>query len=339
MDSVAKSSARDRAQLFVTAEGKHAPRIPALIIEKDFWVCWTLHRLFTVLKFRPQLIFKGGTSLSKVFKIIDRFSEDVDLSISRRDLGFADARDPEEAGISKNEAKRRLDALAEQCKLTVKEKLLTDLRRDFATVLGESGWSIDVDSGDPQTLNFTYPQSDITAATKYVRPIIRLEMGARSDDWPAVDAEITPYAAEDFPRMFTQPKCTVRTLSAERTFWEKATLLHAQCHRPEAKPSAERHSRHYYDLYCLSRHELGRQALTRGDLLERVVKHKSVFFASNWANYATAKPGTLRLVPDAERLTSLGKDYDEMQAMMFGDSPKWRDITDELKQLEARING
>lgn len=339
MDSVAKSSRRDRAQLFVTAEGKHAPRIPAPIIEKDFWVCWTLHRLFTALKFRPQLIFKGGTSLSKVFKVIDRFSEDVDLSLSRRDLGFADARDPEEAGISKNEAKRRLDALVDQCKLTVKEKLLPDLRRDFTTVLGESGWSIDVDSGDPQTLNFAYSQSDITAATKYVRPIIRLEMGARSDDWPAVEAEITPYAAEDFPGIFTKPKCTVRTLSAERTFWEKATLLHAQCHRPEAKPSAERHSRHYYDLYCLSRHELGRQALTRGDLLERVVKHKSFFFASSWANYATAKPGTLRLVPDAERLTALGADYNLMQAMMFGASPKWSDIVKELKQLEARING
>jgi hypothetical protein len=114
MDSVAKSSGHDRAQLFQTAESKHAPRIPASIIEKDFWVCWTLHRLFVTLNFRPQLIFKGGTSLSKVFKVIDRFSEDVDLSISRRDLGFGDARDPEENGISKNEAKRRLEALVEK---------------------------------------------------------------------------------------------------------------------------------------------------------------------------------------------------------------------------------
>lgn len=258
---------------------------------------------------------------------------------SRRDLGFADARDPEEAGISRNEAMRRLEALVEQCKLTVKEKLLQALRRDFATVLGSSGWSLDLDADDPQTVLFAYPQSDITGALKYVRPTIRFEMGARSDDWPAVEAEITPYAAEDFPRMFAQAKCQVRTLSAERTFWEKATLLHAYCHRPDAKPSAERHSRHYYDLYCLARHELGRQALKRGDLLERVVKHKSLFFASAWANYATAKPGSLRLVPDAERLTALGKDYDEMRAMMFGESPKWEDVARELKRLEGQING
>jgi hypothetical protein len=338
MDSVAKSSGHDRAQLFQTAESKHAPRIPASIIEKDFWVCWTLHRLFVALNFRPQLIFKGGTSLSKVFKVIDRFSEDVDLSISRRDLGFGDARDPEENGISKNDAKRRLEALVEKCKKTVKEKLLPDLRRDFSMVLGSSGWSVDLDADDPQTLIFAYPQSDITGALKYVRPAIRLEMGARSDDWPAIEAEITPYAAEDFPRMFTIPKCQVRTLSAERTFWEKATLLHAECHRPVAKLSAERHSRHYYDLYCLSCHELGRQALKRGDLLERVVKHKSFFFASSWANYATAKPGTLRLVPDAERLIALGKDYNEMQAMMFGKSPEWDEIVRGLKQLEDQIN-
>lgn len=338
MDAVAKSSARERAQLFQTSEAQQAPRIAAAIIEKDFWVCWSIHRLFEVLNFRPQLIFKGGTSLSKVFQVINRFSEDVDLSLSRRDLGFADDRDPEQDGIAKNEAKRRLEALVEQCRLSVKDKLLPELRRDFATVLGGSGWSIEIDAGDPQTLIFAYPQSDLTAALQYVRPAIRLEMGARSDDWPAVEIEIRPYAAERFPKMFAQAACRVRTLSAERTFWEKATLLHAECHRPQAKLTAERHSRHYYDLYCLSRHEIGREALKRKDLLDRVVKHKSIFFASAWANYAAAKPGSFLLVPGQERLAALGKDYDAMQAMMFGDSPKWEDIIRELKRLEDRIN-
>ena len=338
MDSVAKSSPRERAQLFQNAEARHVPRMAASIIEKDFWVCWTLHRLFVILKFRPQLIFKGGTSLSKVFKIIDRFSEDVDLSISRRDLGFADDRDPEQAGIGKNEAKRRLEGLVEKCKQTVREHLLPELRKDFTSVLGPSGWTVELDAEDPQTIVFTYPPSDLTKALEYVRPAIRLEMGARSDDWPAVEAEITPYAAENFPKVFTSPTCQVRTLTAERTFWEKATILHAECHRPAGKPSSDRRSRHYYDLYCLSRHDIGREALKRLDLLERVVQHKSFFFSSAWANYAAAKPGTFRLVPDAERLDVLRKDYAAMQAMMFGESPKWDSIVDELKQLENRIN-
>ncbi len=338
MDSVAKSSRRDRAQLFEAAEGKRSPRIPAAVMEKDFWVCWTLHRLFTVLKFCPQIIFKGGTSLSKVFKVINRFSEDIDLSLNRRDLGFAEERNPEQAGISKGEVKRRLEALVEECKRTVKDKLLPDLRLDFTSVLGASGWSVELDADDPQTVVFAYPQSDITAQLEYVRPTIRLEMGARSDDWPAVESEITPYAAEDFPKAFSQPKCLVRTLSAERTFWEKATLLHAEFHRPETKATAERRSRHYYDLYCLSRHAIGVEALKRGDLRERVVQHKSLFFASAWANYASAKPGTFRLVPNEKALSVLSRDYDAMQAMMFGPSPEWDQIIEELAQLEKKIN-
>lgn len=115
MYKIATISTNDRAQLFREAANLR-PAISAPIMEKDFWVCWTLHRLFEVMRFKPHLIFKGGTSLSKVYKAIERFSEDVDLSISRRDLGFVDDRDPEQAGISKKEAKRRLDALIEGCK-------------------------------------------------------------------------------------------------------------------------------------------------------------------------------------------------------------------------------
>ncbi len=263
----------------------------------------------------------------------------MDLSISRRDLGFADDRDPEQAGIGKNEGRRRLKVLVGQCRRTVRERLLPELRRDFSAALGAPGWSVELDAEDPQTVVFSYPQSDLTGALAYVRPAIRLEMGARSDDWPAVDARITSYAAESFPGMFTLPTCGVRALSAERTFWEKATLLHAECHRPADKPSSERLSRHYYDMYCLSRHDLGRQALERGDLLERVVAHTSFFFARAWANYEAARPGTFRLVPGAERVAALRRDYDAMKAMMFGEPPEWGDIFRELKRLEDRING
>jgi hypothetical protein len=339
MDSVAKITSRERAQLFETAEARHTLRIAAAIIEKDFWVCWTLHRLFEVMGFHPQLIFKGGTSLSKVFKTIERFSEDVDLSLSRRDLGFADDRDPEQVGITNKERRRRLEALTSQCQKTVREHLLPALRKDFATVLGASGWTVELDADDPQTVVFSYPPSDLSQSLAYVKPAIRLEMGARSDDWPAVDAEIKPYAADDFPGMFASPTCKVRTLAAERTFWEKATLLHAEYHRPADKPSKERLSRHYYDLCCLSRHDVGRQALKRGELLERVVKHKGLFFAQSWANYGTAKKGTFHLVPPLARISALRKDYDAMQTMIFGESPKWDEIIQELKLLEGRING
>ena len=190
MDTVARKSTRERAELFQAAEAKHSPRIAAPIIEKDFWVCWTLHRLFEVIRFHPQLIFKGGTSLSKVFKAIERFSEDVDLSLSRRDLGFGAERDPEQAGIKKGESRRRLEALTMQCQQAVRDKLVPELRRDFAAVLGDSGWSVDLDPDDPQTVIFVYPRSDLAGSLSYIKPAIRLEMGARSDDWPSVAADL-----------------------------------------------------------------------------------------------------------------------------------------------------
>jgi hypothetical protein len=337
MDKIARSSASDRAAFF---EDVHTRRleIESAIAEKDFWVCWSLRRIFEVLQFRPHLIFKGGTSLSKVYRAIDRFSEDVDLSLSRRDLGFADDHDPEHPGISKKEARRRLDALVAECQRVVADKLVPELRRDFASVLGTTGWSVELDPSDPQTVIFAYPSTRLSGVMSYVRPAIRLEMGARSDDWPATDAEITPYAAEAFPGLFTTPSCKVRTLAAERTFWEKATLLHAECHRPSDKPSRERLSRHYYDLYRLTRLPIAEQALKQLELLKRVVAHKSFFFAQTWAHYETARPGGFRLLPEADRRDALRRDYQDMESMIFGKAPDWKDIILELEQLETKIN-
>ena len=338
MNNVATLAVADREALFRNAHRKTERILPAFI-EKDFWVCWTLHRVFEVIQFRPHLIFKGGTSLSKVYRVIDRFSEDVDLSLSRRDLGFAGDHDPEQAGISKKEAKRRLEALVEACKTAVRDALMPALHDDFAGILGPDGWAVELDPLDVQTILFTYPSTGLSGAMPYVKPVIRLEMGARSDDWPAMDAEVQPYAAEAFPEQFAMPVAKVRTLASERTFWEKATLLHAECHRPLDKPDRDRHARHYYDLARLALQPVGEAALQRFDLLERVIAHKSFFFASRWANYETARPGTFRLLPDdADRLENLRRDYEDMETMIFGDAPSWYDLAGILRDLERRIN-
>jgi hypothetical protein len=340
MDEVAVASPRDRADLFQQAAAQLRPSRSPEIIEKDFWVCWTLRRIFEIIRFRPQLIFKGGTSLSKAYHLIERFSEDVDLSLSRRDLGFADGQDPEEPGISKKESQRRLDALVASCQDAIRERLLPELHKDFTHVIGPSGWSLALDPADPQTVLFTYPSSGLSGeGGGYIRPSIRLEMGARSDDWPAEERVIRAYAAEAFPEVFrVAPSCLVRTMEAVRTYWEKATLLHADYHRPPQKAATERVSRHFYDLYRLSQHEVGRQSLNRLDLLERVITHKRLFFASAWASYETARPGTFHLVPGADRLPDLRRDYIRMQAMIFGEYPSWDEILSGLSDLEHRIN-
>jgi hypothetical protein len=293
------------------------------------------------MRFRPQLIFKGGTSLAKAYHAVERFSEDVDLSLSRRDLGFAEGRDPEEAGISGKQSRRRIEALVAACRQTIADRLLPALRSDFASVIGAGGWSVELDTIDPQTVVFTYPRSELAGGLPAaIRPAIRLEMGARSDDWPAEDREIRPYAAEAFPAAFSiTASCQVHVLDARRTFWEKATLLHAECHRPADKALAEGMSRHYYDLYQLSRQEIGRQALGQADLLTRVVAHKRLFFASAWAHYETATAGSFRLVPSEDQMAPLRTDYARMREMIFGEAPSWEQIIQGLRELEKQING
>ncbi|MGD0900131.1 MAG: nucleotidyl transferase AbiEii/AbiGii toxin family protein [Thermoguttaceae bacterium] len=340
MDRIAQAPQEERTDLFRRSAGVLRPERAPAIIEKDFWVCWVLHRLFNVLQFRPQLIFKGGTSLSKAYHAVERFSEDVDLSLSRRDLGFANDRDPEQPGISGKEARRRIEALVEACQQAILDRLLPSLRADFASVIGPGGWSIEIDAIDSQTVIFTYPRSELAGTLpETIRPGIRLEMGARSDDWPAEEREIRPYAAEAFPAAFTAAaSCQVRALDARRTFWEKATILHAEHHRPADKALAAGMSRHYYDVYQLAGQEIGRQAMECGDLLTRVVAHKRLFFASAWANYETAVPGSLHLVPREDQAVLLRTDYARMREMIFGEAPAWEQIVQGLRALEGQVN-
>jgi hypothetical protein len=340
MDGIARAPAEERAELFRQSASNLSPDRSPAIIEKDFWVCWTLYRIYDVMRFRPQMIFKGGTSLSKAYNAIERFSEDVDLSLSREDLGFSEERDPEEPGISGNESSRRIDALVAACKEAIAGSVLPGLREDFTSVIGTDGWNVELDGIDPQTVIFAYPPSELTdELSKAVLPSIRLEMGARSDDWPTEDREIRPYAAVAFPGVFTTAaSCRVHVMDAKRTFWEKATLLHAEYNRPADRDTAERLSRHYYDLFQLSRLEIGRQAVECRELLERVVAHKQMFFPAAWARYQEALDEGIHLVPNEDRLASLRTDYAAMREMIFGDLPEWEDIMEGLRGLEDRIN-
>ncbi len=340
MDKIATAAAEERAELFRSSAATLRPARSPAIIEKDFWVCWTLHRIYDVLAYQSQVIFKGGTSLSKAYNAIDRFSEDVDLSIDRQHLGFTDDRDPQADGISKNEGRRRIKALVVACKDMVGNQLLPELHADFASVIGTKGWSIALDPTDPQTIVFDYPQSERgTQISEAIRPAIRLEIGARSDNWPVEDREIRPYAAEAFPDTFEETEyCIAHVLDARRTFWEKITLLHAEFHRPVGSAAIGGLSRHYYDVYQLSEQEIGLQAMDRIDLLERVATHKQLFFASAWAHYETAIPGRLHLVPPDRRMPALQSDYARMREMIFGDAPTWQEIMRGLRALQDRIN-
>lgn len=344
MDSVAKLTAPERAILFQETAQRRG--LAPVIMEKDFWVCWTLQQLFA-LPMGQHLIFKGGTSLSKIFAVIKRFSEDIDLSISRESLGFGAEQEPE-AAASKKQTQQRIENLQQACIQQITSELLPSLRAAFGTILGavpqgevrEAAWQLEQDTNDPQTLLFTYPrQQDATfLPTSYLRPVVRIELGARSDHWPAGFYPLTPYAAEEFPHYFEVPTCQVKTLAAERTFWEKATILHAEYFRPATSTPAERISRHYYDLYQLAISPIAEQALKRPDLLQRVAEHKRVFFRSAWARYEEACPGSLHLLPPPEKRLALRVDYDKMKEMFFAQRPPFQQLLEVLQELEERIN-
>ena len=315
-------------------------RISPQIVEKDFWVCWILSELFALPDIGGTLIFKGGTSLSKAYRMIERFSEDIDVSIDRASLGFGDAFDPRE-DVSNAERKRRMARLMESCRRKIADELRPAMVQVIESRLeGTRNWSLEIDAADAdrQTLLYMYPSSLATVSSAYIKPAVKIEIGARSDHWPSCQVRIMSYVAQQFPKAFRTPEFVAKVLAAERTFWEKATLLHAEYHRPANKEIPPRLSRHYYDLSRLILSGLGNKAMDNLKLLRQVVEHKKVFFRSGWAHYDEAKQGSLRLVPLLQRVGALEEDYDHMQEMFFAVRPAFAEVLRILGEWEHRFN-
>ena len=312
------------------------------IVEKDFWVCWVLLQLygssnpFLNESGTHPILFKGGTSLSKVYNLIDRFSEDVDLTIDRTVL-VDSAKHPDEERISTNERLRRIDTVSSECEKYLKEKVLPYLNAKIEEL---GAGMAEVDETDRQLIRFTYPQSlksDSYGGGAYVNTEIRLEFGARGEIWPAKQGKVSPYIALAFPNLFPQPSVDVMALSAERTFWEKATILHAIAQSGNVG-NGERQSRHYADLATIWRSKIGASAAKDVSLLESVARHKTRYFPKASARYDLARPGTLRLVPSVGIIKQLEGDYARMREMYINDPPSFKEIIDTLATLEAEIN-
>ncbi|NIM49714.1 MAG: nucleotidyl transferase AbiEii/AbiGii toxin family protein [Gemmatimonadales bacterium] len=338
MDGIAQLTREERAELFTETAARMGVR--PIIAEKDFWVCWTLKYLFALPAEQPGLIFKGGTSLSKVYGLIRRFSEDIDLAFDRRDLGFGGDRDPETAPSGKAR-QRRLKELGEECGRHIAVTLVPTLQKEFGSTIGMHGWQLAVDEEKPLAVHFAYPKSLETAeydALRYLRPVVTMELGARSDHWPAEWHPVTPYVADKFPDLFTRPSCNVKALAAQRAFWEKALLLHAQFHQRPGKPVPERQSRHYFDMAMLAQSDIKDGALAQHELLARVAVHSKLFFGLKKGPYEEAIAGKLRLLPHEDLEKVLRRDYAAMQEMIFRDPPSFDELLAQLKTLEGEIN-
>jgi hypothetical protein len=301
------------------------------VVEKDFWVCWVLKHLFAEPDFKDRMVFKGGTTLSKVFGLIDRFSEDIDLVLDWQLLGYgAGLEDPYQEFDSISKRDRFNKAVNRKAAQYIAGTLIHDLNRFLARCPQVAAA---VETGDPHTVSISYPAS---FSEDYLRPKVLLEIGPLSSWVPSASHTIRPYAAEAFPAVFIEPACQVVAIGAERTFWEKATILHQQAHRAGAMPP--RYSRHYYDLYKLASSPVRNSAIADLKLLRDVVAFKQRFYPSGWAKYEDATPGSLKLIPGDSHLAELRRDYRGMAVMIYGPIPDFDQIADTLALLEKQIN-
>ncbi len=323
---------RERADILRTVAANTGRA--ALILEKDIWVCWVLQVLFSMPDPHP-MAFKGGTSLSKIYGIIDRFSEDVDITLDYR--AFNDAFDPFADNASRNQIRLFSNRLKARVASYIRDVVgpALDVAADR---LGADGRHAVHIGDDGETIRFAY-SSAVEEPRGYVASEVLLEFGGRNVIDPNEQHMIAPDITDETPRL-DYPTTTVTVLSPVRTFWEKATLIHVECHRRRLADSPERLSRHWFDLACLAAHDIGQAALHERDLLEDVVRHKKVFFHSGYANYDQCLRRQLRLVPDDDQLPGLRSDYDAMRRarIVADDAQEFGSLIERIRVLEDRIN-
>jgi hypothetical protein len=316
-------------------------------VEKDFWVCWTLDTLFNGAEANgPRLLFKGGTSLSKAFGLISRFSEDIDITIFRDDLGQGASVEELET-LSGKKRRTRLDAIKAASQIYVKEPMRAQLAAQLTDALQAAGLpqtaariEPDPDDPDQQSLLIWYPQVT-SAADGYIRPAVKIESGAKSALDPNRPAVIRPYVADDVANMDLSV-ANVTTVVAERTFWDKAVILHGLRQwferRGVLRGGGQRVSRHYYDIYRLLESDTGRSAASDLDLATDCVRHARIFFNSTDLNLATAAPGSFTLSPSRPMTADLARDYAAMAGMIFGEAPPLAQILERVADFEANVN-
>jgi hypothetical protein len=325
-------SASDQRDIISTASASTGRA--EYVIEKDIWLCLVLRELFSMPDAKP-MAFKGGTSLSKVYQAINRFSEDVDVTIDYRSLGCDESIDNLLA--TTNRVRDSLTAnLREAVQLYVTGSVQPYLETRFATLGLNAGCSISVDeTGEQMAVGFPSLYADTSA---YLRQHVLVEFGGRNIIDPSAVFDIQPDIVGLFPSV-SFPKGSITVLKAERTFWEKVTLIHAACHKG-IQADRNRISRHWYDLAMLSTCAPGVRAKQDLALLADVVRLKQLFYRQGRAEYDKCLSGELVLLPSGDSLANLQSDYAQMIAagMMDGEIVPMTHILDKLGTLQDDIN-
>lgn len=305
----------------------------AIILEKDIWVCWILEHLFNMPNHLP-MAFKGGTSLSKAFGLIERFSEDVDITIDYRSFKIED---PFKSDISNTKKKKISDELKEYVKVYILNEIVPYYEKIIKQQFTENIPTIEPDI-DGETL-FLHYKSVLEQKNDYITDSIRLEFGGRNLTTPNKPQTITADISKLIDKL-TFPIAKVTVLSPQKTFWEKCTLMHYECNREKPRENADRISRHWYDVAMMINSDIGRQAIINPTLLKEVVNIKKTFYNSGFAKYDDCLNGNLRLIPNDDYMKLLKKDFDKMikNKMFYKNEPKFDEIIACIGRLEKEIN-
>lgn len=306
--------------------------ISAAIIEKDLWVCIILQYLFDEFKYKDFIVFKGGTSLSKVYKIIERFSEDIDIALDWTVMGYGKL-EPYEPRSNTGQIKFN-EMLNNDTKAFIRNEFLPLLKNDFKYILKDRNYKFYIDDVDEQTICFEYPKNHQDPS---ILQVIRLEIGSLAEPIPANRHNIQTYIEEAYPNIFKE-NIEVIAVDSIRTFYEKITILHREANRVNGNYPL-RYSRHFYDVYkMISMDNFKEKTFEHLDILISVINFKKKFYACNWAKYDDIIDGKLKLIPNNEGLESFSKDYDKMKNMLFGNKITFDEIINEIQKYEIELN-
>ena len=304
--------------------------LPAVAIEKDWWVVHTLSLIYTMDCAR-SLVFKGGTSLSKGWNLIQRFSEDIDLALDREYLGFT--------GELENADVRRLRRVSydymtttftEELRSKFAEAGFTDVTVKYREVLNHDQ--------DPMIIEIYYLK--LTEQDTYLKPGVLVEVGSRSLIEPFTDRTIATMVAENYPgQPFSDKPITIPTVNPERTFLEKIFLLHEEFQKHEEKRRIDGLSRHLFDIEILSRTKFAETALENADLYNTIVVHRSKFSRISGVDFANHSPDKISFIPPEHLLSEWEADYKLMQEnMIYAEAMPFTELIKNLKELQSRIN-
>ena len=320
--------AADRLAIYKNVENKTG--IPDFAVEKDWWVVQTLKVVFE-MGIAEHLVFKGGTSLSKAWKLIERFSEDVDLAVDRGFFGYSGKRSKKQlTKLRKDTSSYISGQFYPELQERFKEKGFKDI--DFKIVPAESS------DQDPRIIEIYYPY--ITKSPGYIQPRVQVELGCRSLREPFDVKPISSFVDEQYPDAeFVEPPVSVTSVTPERTFLEKLFLLHEEFQRPKEKIRVDRLSRHLYDIFQLSKTEFATNAIHDQGLYETIVNHRFVFTKLGGVDYNFHQPQHIRPIPSSKFEEAWKSDYRTMQEqMIYGDSPSYEKLVQGIQAFLKKMN-